>query len=79
MGRIVLGSGQRYSESVSTRGILVDPSAGSWAVELQDSTGNTVFQAGAAADAPYYAQIETDADALNMTTATNITKVIIYI
>ena len=78
MARIVLGSGQRCSEEHTTCGFLVDPSAGNWAVELTDSTGKTVFQAGGVADEPYFAPVHTTADAFNMTTATNITKVIIY-
>lgn len=78
MGRVVLTSGKNCSENHSIIGVLVDPSAGGWAVELTDSTGATVFQAGGAVDEPYFAPVQTTADAFNMTTATNITKVIIY-
>ena len=78
MGRITLASGGRCSEEHTIVGILVDPSAGNWAVELTDSTGATVFQAGGVADEPYFAPVHTTADAFNMTTATNITKVIVY-
>ena len=78
MGRISLTSGKNCSEKHSIVGVLVDPSAGNWAVELTDSTGATVFQAGGVADEPYFAPVHTFADAFNMTTATNITKVIIY-
>jgi len=78
MGRISLTSGVNCSESHTTKGFLVDPSAGNWAVEFTDSAGKTVFQAGGVADEPYFAPVVTTADAFNMTTATNITKVIIY-
>jgi len=78
MGRVVLGSGKNCSEQHSIIGVLVDPSAGNWAVELTDSTGATVFQAGGVADEPYFAAVHTSADAFNMTTSTNITKVILY-
>lgn len=78
MGRVVMGSDTRVSEQHTIRGILVVQSGGNWAVELTDSKGETVFQAGKVADEPYFAPVHTTADAFNMTTATNISKVILY-
>ena len=77
-GVITLASGGNCSEEHTTTGILVVPSAGSWAVVLTDSSGRTVFQASATSDDTYYAPVQVKANAFNMTTATNITSVLIY-
>lgn len=78
MGQIYLGSGKNCSETNTVVGILVTPSAGSWACVLQDSTGKTLFSAvGADATSRYY-PVKISSDAFNMTTATNLTAVILY-
>ena len=71
----------RYSEAVDIQAITVDPSAGAWAIDLTDVAGNSIFQAGAAADVSYGMVFPNPipATAINPTTWTNITKVIIYL
>ena len=78
MARIVLASGKNCSESHTTKGFLINPSAASWEVIFTDSTGKKVFEAGGAADMSFFAPVEVTFDAANMSTATNITTVIIY-
>lgn len=79
-GRRIFTGTNRSGEAGNLHGVLVDPSAANWAVEIQDSTGKTVFQAGGAADISFYAgPLDIDFDALNVTTATNITKIICYL
>lgn len=77
--RIFTGT-NRSSEAGCLRGVLIDPSAAAWAVEIQDTSGKTLFQAGGAADISFYAgSLNVDFTALNVTTATNITKIICYV
>ena len=76
--RIVLNSGGRYSNSVDIDGILVNPSADAWSVVWQDSKGIIIFTASGKYQAPFYAPITVSADACNMTTATNISNVVLY-
>lgn len=78
-GVVTLPSGKNCSEEHTTTGILVVPSAGNWAVTLTNSAGKTVFQASATSDDTYYAPVVVTADAFNMSVATNITSVLIYI
>jgi len=78
MGQIYLASGKHCAEEHTTTGILVTPTAGSWECILKDSAAKTVFHAvGATADS-FYAPVKITADAFNMTTATQITSVILY-
>ena len=78
MGQIYLASGKNCSEGQTIRGILVDPSAGSWVCILQDSTGKTLFSAKGSDAVSRYFPITITADAFNQTTATNITAIILY-
>jgi hypothetical protein len=74
----VLGSGGRYSEAIDISAITFVPSDAVWACELTDSTGKVVASACGADKTSHHIDLDTNADALNMTTATNISKVIIY-
>jgi len=78
MGQIYLATGKHCAEARKVKIILVDPSAGSWVCVFKDSAGTTIFSAkGATADTKDF-QVNIDADALNMTTATNLTGVTLY-
>lgn len=76
--RVVLASGGRYSESIDISAITFIPSDAVWACELTDSTGKVVAAANGLEKTSCHIDVDTQADALNMTTATNISKVIIY-
>jgi len=78
MAQIYLDTGKNCAESHRVKYVLVDPSAGSWVCIFKDSVGNTIFSAkGATADTVSF-PVNIDADAFNMTTATNITGVTLY-
>jgi len=76
--RIVLTSGGRYSEGIDISAITFVPSDAVWACELTDSTGKVIASACGADKTSQHIDLDTSADALNMTTATNMSKVIIY-
>ena len=78
MGQVYLASGKNCSETHTTTGILVDPSAGSWVCILHDDKGNTIFSAKGATATSFYAPVKITSDAFNQATATNITCVILY-
>jgi len=78
MGQVYLASGKHCAEKHTTTGILIDPSAGSWVCVLKDSAGTTLFTARGADATAFYAPVKITADAFNMTTATNLTAVILY-
>ena len=70
----------RHSGEGVLTGVLIDPSAAAWAVAITDKAGKILFQAGGAADAPFYAgPINEPFVDLNITTATNITRIICYV
>jgi len=76
---IYLATGKNCSEKHVVRGILVDPSAGSWVCVLQDSAGKTIFSARGADATTVFYPVEIDSDAFNQSTATNLTCVILYV
>jgi len=78
MGQIYLASGSSCSEEHTTTGVLVDPSAADWVCVIQDSSGNTVFSARGNTATAFYAPVKITADAFNITTATNLTGVVLY-
>jgi hypothetical protein len=78
MAQVYLASGKHCAEAHVIRTVLVQPSAGSWVCVFTDSTGKTVFSAnGVNADTRDF-QVNINADAFNMTTATNLTGVTLY-
>jgi len=78
MAHLIMTSTNRDTSERAVKGVLVDPSAGSWVVVITDTEGKVVFSAkGAAADAVFY-PIQDTWIGINITTATNITRVIIY-
>ena len=79
MAQVVLNSGGNCSENHTTTGVLVRPSAAAWVVVLQNSAGGVIFEASGAADETFFAPVKISSDAFNMSTATNITRVILYV
>ena len=78
MGRLVYTTTNRTSETVQVSGVLVDPSAGSWVLVIENSAGNVVFSArGADATTRHY-PVDDDWVGANVTTATNLTRAVIY-
>jgi len=78
MSQVYLPTGKHCGEKHRVKFVLVDPSAASWVCILKDSAGNTIFTAkGSDAVARSY-PVNIDADAFNMTTATNLTGIMLY-
>ena len=78
---IFTASTNRYSVAAEIKAITVDPSAAAWALDLTDENGNSIWQSGCATDTPFSISFPTPVlvNAINPTTWTNITKVIIYL
>ena len=74
---VYLATGKNFSSRMKVKNIIVDPSAASWVLILQNSAGVTLFSAkGVDAVAREY-QVDIDADAFNQASATNITAVML--
>ena len=64
-------------ERTTIRGIIVDPSAGACVVVLKDSAAKVLFQCKiSTVDTQYFGpNLDIDADAVNVTTATNVSLI----
>lgn len=78
MGRIRATGANNTTETLYVKGVLCDPSAGSWVVTITNTAGQTVFSARGSDAVTRYYPVEDTWVGANISTSTNMTATYIY-